>query len=40
MEIIAEKTTIRIRMGEFQASGLTCLNMALILLGAMVLGEE
>lgn len=40
MEIVANKPTIRIGIFDFQASGLTCLKMALMLLGTMVLGEK
>ena len=40
MEIIAEKLTIRIDIYDFQASGLTCLKMALMLFGMMVPIEE
>ena len=40
MEIIAETPTIEIRIYKFQESGLTCLNMASMLLGMMVPSEE
>ena len=40
VEIAVEKLTIGIEICDFQASGLTCLKMALILLGTMVLSEE
>ena len=40
MEIVANKLTIRIGICEFQASCLTCLKMALMLLGMMVPSEE
>ena len=40
MEIIGDKTTIGIGICDFQVSGLTCLNMALMLLGTMVPNEE
>ena len=40
MEIVAEKPTIKIGINDFQASGLTCLNMALMLPEMMVSGEE
>lgn len=40
MEIVADKSNIRIGICNFQASGLTCLNMALMLLGMMVSSEE
>ena len=40
MEIVAEKLTIRIRICDFNASDLTCLKIALMLLGTMVPGEE
>ena len=35
-----DKPTIRIGTCDFQASGITCLKMALMLLGMMVLGVE
>lgn len=40
VEIIVEKLTIGIKIYEFEASGLNCLKMALILLGMMVPHEE
>ena len=40
VEIIAEKPTIRIKIYDFQASGLTYVKMALMLLGTMVRGGE
>jgi len=40
VEIVANKLTTRIRISNFQASFLTCLKMALMLLGMMVYGEE
>ena len=39
-DIIVEKLTIGIEIYNFQESGLTCLKMALMLLGMMVPGEE
>lgn len=40
MEILVNEMTIRIKISDFQVGGLTCLNMALVLLGWMVPGEE
>ena len=40
VEIKANKPTVGIKIYDFQESGLTCLKMALMLLGTMVLGEE
>lgn len=40
VEIIANKQTMRIEICDFFAGGLTCLNMELMLLRMMVLGEE
>ena len=39
MEIVADKKTTGIGIYDFQASGLTSLKMALLLLGTMVPGE-
>lgn len=40
MEIVANKPTIGIGIYDFQASGLTFIKMALMLLGTMVPSEE
>ena len=40
LEIVADKSTVGIRICEFQVGGLTHLKIALMLLGMMVLGEE
>ena len=40
VEIVVDKLTIGIKICDFQKSGLTCINMALMLLGSMVPGEE
>lgn len=40
LDIVAKKMAIRTEIYDFQASGLTCLKIALMLLGTMVPGEE
>jgi len=39
VEVITDKLTIEIRICNFKVSGFTCVKMALMLLGTMVLGE-
>jgi len=40
LEIVVEKSTIKIRIHDFQVGGLTCLKMVLMLLGRMFPSEE